>query len=863
MSRLNLKKQVIALTITGAVGATAVQAVAEPGTNVTSTTTTTTTSTTFEFEYIFIYNHNEPSKPLPVATKGEWTYRVTEGATLVKVTKDAQGLIITPKPGAKGDVVIVVTDATGRDHEYKITVDNTAPQISIDSTNPTLHETTNMWTFNGAPGTGVLTVPAGGSWSITSGLGNVNARQDRDQLLITPKPDANGKQFVVEIKDQHGNTVRHTISIRIRPATKVSLATLESGEQLLIDDPALPTPGTTWKLQTGAEFITADEKNGALVVTAKDGVSGKATILITDRLGNTHTFSITVVDTTPQVRQVAFNLYDGGDYAFEVPTGISHRLVSGGDVVEISRNGDELKVKAVEGANGDAVVELVDAKNRPTARYSFKVESTVPLVKTKLVTVDITDRTQFRVTRRDPTNTLTVISGGELVNHRSDASGAIVIDPKQGASGQVVIEERDGRGNVIVRTTLTITPVPIDVVTHHITSLDTLQLTGSNLVVVQGAEHVDEQKLIDSFTFVPRDGAKGQVVVESRDEMGRTDTRYVVNITPAAVPTSTVTIPNNATHRLRIGAGTHTVVRGGDLINVTRDGDTLIITPRPGAIGQAEIEVRNDHGQLIARHIITVTEAATIRLLHPNDNGSITVTVPGSGGELILLTDAPSHSTRPNPDNTWTITRNDGSPVAGDIKIQWSDGNGTTITNVVSIRLEVTNTTVTEVTEVTEVREVTVVPAVPLVPATPITPPTPIAPPAPDNPREVDGKCIAAIAGLTAPLLLLIPLGILTQVQIPGLEHVHAQINSAIQNTNAKIQEGLGIYDKERAETAAGINQALAIVNPQTVALAGGALVLVAAGLLVGDGVLRTCGYEEATSSNAVIQARSRKQAAE
>ncbi|MEH0148112.1 hypothetical protein V6D40_10650 [Corynebacterium sp. Q4381] len=853
MRRPNLKKQVIALAVAGAVCTSTVTAIAQPNVHTTSTTTTTTTSANFDFEYIFVYNHNEPSKTLPVATKGEWTYRVTQGASLVSVTKDAQGLLITPKPGAKGDVIVVITDANGRDHEYKITVDNTAPTLSAGDATPKTHTTSNTWTFNGEPGTGVFTIPAGGNWGITSGGGNVDTRVDGDQLLITPKPDSNGKQFTVEIKDARGNTVRHTISIVIRPATKVSLATLESGDQFTIDDPTLRNPGTTWRLQSGDDLVTVEEKNGQLLVTAKHGVSGKATVLITDKTGNEHRFSITVVDTTPQVRVVTFNLYDGGDYTLDLPADATHRLVSGSDVVTVSRNGGELNVQAIDGANGNAVVEILDGKNRPTFRYTFKVESTVPVVKTKLVSIDITDRTQFRVTRRDQSNTLTLVSGDNLVDENSDAEGAIILDPKQGADGNVVIEEKDARGNVIVRTTLTITPVPIDVVTHNITSLDTLQLTGTNLTIVSGAEHVDEQKLIDSFTFVPRDGAQGQVIVESLDNRGRTDTRYVVTITPAAVPTHTVTIPNNATHRLRIGAGTHTVVRGGDIITVGREGDTLIITPRPGATGEAEIEVRNEHGQLIARYVVKVTEAATIRLTHPNSDGSITVTVPGSGGELIVLTDAPSHSTRPNPDNTWTIIRNDGSPVSGDIKLAWTSGDGTTITNIISIKLEVESTTVTEVT---------VIPAVPLVPATPIEKPAPVDPPTPvepEAPREVDGKCIAALAGLTAPLLLLIPLGILTQVKIPGLEHVHAQINAAIQNVNAKLQEGLGIYDKERAEAAAGINQALAIVNPQTLALAGGSLVLVAAGLLIGDGVLRTCGYEEATSSHAVSQARSRK----
>lgn len=114
---------------------------------------------------------------------------------------------------------------------------------------------------------------------------------------------------------------------------------------------------------------------------------------------------------------------------------------------------------------------------------------------------------------------------------------------------------------------------------------------------------------------------------------------------------------------------------------------------------------------------------------------------------------------------------------------------------------------------------------------------------------DLDGKCIAGIVGLTAPLLLAIPVGILSQVQIPGLEGLSAQINAAIQDANTQIQKGLGIYDENRSATAADIQAAFNIQNPQAIGLAASALGAITLGLLAVDGVMRACGAEEYTSS--------------
>ncbi|MCG7254311.1 hypothetical protein MHK13_06165 [Corynebacterium hadale] len=117
------------------------------------------------------------------------------------------------------------------------------------------------------------------------------------------------------------------------------------------------------------------------------------------------------------------------------------------------------------------------------------------------------------------------------------------------------------------------------------------------------------------------------------------------------------------------------------------------------------------------------------------------------------------------------------------------------------------------------------------------------------NVGSSDPKCIASLVGLASPLLLLIPLGVLSQVNIPGLEGLRGQLNAAIQDANDRIQQGLGIYDRDRASRAAGVQGAFSVENSQMIGVAAGALGVITAGLLIGDAVLRACGQEESTSS--------------
>lgn len=789
----------------------------------------------YRTEYTFVYRYSTATNRLDVPISGSWTYAVTQGGELATVTKEAGKLVVTPQPGAKGDVVVVVTDSLGSTYKYTVSVDNTVP--AVQNPGPTTFHLNYIWRFVGSNGAGVIQLPEGGRWKVVSGGEYIDARADGQKLIITPKPNANGHNVVIEATDKDGNTYRYEITINIQTNDVTFIKRIEPGQEVIIDEVS------TWTMLYGNELINVRETNGKLIVQAKGGVNGEAEISVKDPRGDEKRYTFDVADTAPVIEERSFNLYDGGEYGFSVQTDYTARVVSGEQFVSVSRTGEELVVRGgVE--PGSALMEIRDSKGRLVARYTFNVVTSLKTAKTRVVNQQITDRGELHVAKGSEANTLSIESGKDLVEVVAGPNGDLTLYPKQGANGTVVVLEKDAKGNVVTRYNVVVTPAPVDETTRSITSDQTVTIAGPNLVLVRGGELVDIKKNGGDWTLVPKPGANGTVVVEGRDERGRTRVRYTVNISPAPAPSAAaaprlthVTVEHlvelTDKYTLQIGDG-HTIwIDRPDLVVIDGDGrGGYVIKPAPGASGTVIIEERDGAGSAINRWVITITQPAAGQVPAPEQgtievvgqDGGLAVKVPGSGGRLEIVGGGDEYIIRDNGDGTWTITRKDGKPVTGTLHLTWSDAGGRTVAANVTI----TNTQTTQNTNIV------------LEPGR----------------ASSESKCTGAIVAVAAPLLLLIPLGILTQVRIPGLEALQAQISDAIRDTNAHIQEGLGIYDEERAKRAASINDALAVVNPQTIGLAAGSLALIAAGLIVGDAVLRACGQEEATITHAVQNAK-------
>lgn len=113
------------------------------------------------------------------------------------------------------------------------------------------------------------------------------------------------------------------------------------------------------------------------------------------------------------------------------------------------------------------------------------------------------------------------------------------------------------------------------------------------------------------------------------------------------------------------------------------------------------------------------------------------------------------------------------------------------------------------------------------------------------EPQPTDPKCIAASVGLGIPLLALIPIGLATQMAIPGLTPVVEQFSLQLERVNADIQRQLGIFNPSAAEQIVEINAQLRKAGLD-LAPVGAGLALLTAGILSGTIIYEACGPDDA-----------------
>ncbi|WP_168162168.1 thrombospondin type 3 repeat-containing protein, partial [Corynebacterium sp. HMSC05E07] len=112
--------------------------------------------------------------------------------------------------------------------------------------------------------------------------------------------------------------------------------------------------------------------------------------------------------------------------------------------------------------------------------------------------------------------------------------------------------------------------------------------------------------------------------------------------------------------------------------------------------------------------------------------------------------------------------------------------------------------------------------------ATPKESTTPDSPaPKPDVEFGSSERCIETGLGVGLPLLFLIPVGLASQLAIPGLKDFIAPINKQIADINARLQMQAGVFNGPLADQMAGINTQL-----KRFGVTAGSVALVAAGAL-------------------------------
>ena len=122
---------------------------------------------------------------------------------------------------------------------------------------------------------------------------------------------------------------------------------------------------------------------------------------------------------------------------------------------------------------------------------------------------------------------------------------------------------------------------------------------------------------------------------------------------------------------------------------------------------------------------------------------------------------------------------------------------------------------------------------------------------------NVDWKrCAPAAAGVGIPLLFLLPIGLASQMNIPGFSPLVKQVSAQIDGINRQLgaqntalQKQLGIYNGPLAQQANQINLMLKKVSPEAGRIGGG-IALAAAGALALGLVANACSPNGGSSSS-------------
>ncbi|MCG7278886.1 YPDG domain-containing protein, partial [Corynebacterium imitans] len=120
--------------------------------------------------------------------------------------------------------------------------------------------------------------------------------------------------------------------------------------------------------------------------------------------------------------------------------------------------------------------------------------------------------------------------------------------------------------------------------------------------------------------------------------------------------------------------------------------------------------------------------------------------------------------------------------------------------------------------------------------------------PAPQPGPADTGKCIASAVGFGLPLLALIPIGLATQLTIPGLTDFVENVSMDIERANAQIQKNLGMFNPQTAQAMSQMNAQLRKAGLD-LATVGAGLAVIAAGIIAGTIIYDNCAPGDAKSS--------------
>ena len=509
-----------------------------------------------------------------------------------------------------------------------------------------------------------------------------------------------------------------------------------------------------------------------------------------------------------------------------------YEIVEGKDLVA-STNGELTTLKP--NVDGTVVIEVRNDRGLATHRITIEVAP----VEVREETFTLNSNTTVDLTL--PSD-LAIEKDGKTVDIRHQ-DGKVVVSPVPGAEGTTTVEVKDTTGNLRYRYIFNVVPVNGDGSNGTRTSkfkvteggnFTITRVNENNIRIESGEEFLTGTPSGNPFVVTPKAGTRGNTVTVVEERGDVIVNRYEIEI--VAVPDSLkITeerriLDTEVNGRIIPGKGnTLQIRRGSDLVTElpTTPGQLYLRPADPKKTGVVLVEETDSDGNIVRLIELEVPSSSQGAVPEPNVRH-----VKGADQPYVFQVDGGSNNIEVNMctgDGSCTIltngvTRRDNGDFEVDPGALGPDTKTLEVHGIKNGVREPGKITV-DVVNVVEYGK--------------------------NGSSEEQLRCLATLAGMSAPLLLLIPVGILSQVQIPGLEGVSAQINAAIRDANTYIQRGLGIYDQDRAERAAGLQGGFNVqmVNPEFIGLAAGSLGVITAGLLLADLALRSCGQEEMTSS--------------
>ncbi|MCZ9290932.1 hypothetical protein L8U61_02115 [Corynebacterium sp. c8Ua_144] len=967
------------------------------------------------YDYAFDFRTGEKTEEIEVKNLGSWDIDFVDDSNgLVEVTKEVREdgtaiLKITPKKEGRGKVRIVVVDNEGNRHEYVIDVVNDSTTVET-----TGEVTVNNHYFNvGVSGVNQnIDIPAGWDYEIVEGKGLVTTEEKDGKLNVkindgvlrgnvkievfekNDKGEKTGNKNVYEFNiDATSDKYTQTRVIGNANSYKLEIENVENKPEIV----------------SGEDLIESIEKrDGFWIITPKPNAEGKVVLKAVDAEGKTYNYTL---DIRPGVNI----LVDEETHLIQEGTTVDIKTSGEGWDLERTdggnpRNWDIEKTdngfKIHNNVNSTAVYNLyAPDENAKEGRVLVGVYTIVAKPQEQneyevpKFTQDLEDRNTAEFKPGNEGNTFEIIKGDDNATLVKTEDGKFRVLPNPGFEGKIVVAEKSPNGKTVAEWTLNVKKGKVEKRTLEAKSKDELNISVKNQRIVKGEDLIAR---IENGKVYFKEGAEGQVIIENLNSRDLPFEEWTINVTPSEIREENITLNSSSTLTLTLPEGSDYEVTDDSLVDVAKDGNSIVVTPKEGAEGTTQVKIKNDRGVYVIYNIdvvpggngkggssesreqnfkltedgsftitrinkneirvdegeeyvnVTIDEKTGKWILTPKGKDSIgkTVTVvevdkndkvvkrhtieiveqptplkfveervvyernindriiPGKGNTLHVVR-GKDLITNAAPDSKGQLFIQPTENKTGSILVEERDSEGNPV-RIVEMEIPGTSEGLTppnvkadgsrdkgydinvkggensvevyvcynddcskkkrlepgKEIEASEGGKLHVLPGAHLDGGVKLM----VVPvengklndkekviinitqqdttvQEQGSSSELDGKCIASLVGLSAPLLLAIPVGILSQVQIPGLEGVSAQINDAMRQANDRIQRGLGIYNEDRAQRAAGFQNAFQGVNTEQLGLAAGALGAITLGLLIVDQVMRACGQEESTSS--------------